>query len=110
VQSVGQVIPGGTLVTVPEPVPARLTVRAKGLRAKVAVTFWALVTMSVHVLVLPLQSPPQLTKLEPLVAVAVSVTLVPWSKLSLQSVGQLIPGGELVTVPVPLPANVTVTA
>jgi len=49
----------------------------------------------------PIQPP----KVEPPALVAVSVTDVPLWKLALQLVAQLIPGGELMTVPVPPPAK-----
>jgi hypothetical protein len=39
---------------------------------------------------------------------AVNITMVPLGKLVLQLVAQLRPAGELVTVPVPVPAKVTV--
>jgi hypothetical protein len=41
-------------------------------------------------------------------AVAVSVICVFWLKLALHVVGQLIPAGLLVTVPVPMAGAVTV--
>jgi hypothetical protein len=72
-------MPGGELVTVPDPVPARPTVSRKVTVAKLALTFLAAVMVRMQVVVLPLQSPPQLTKLAPLSGVAVRVTLVPWS-------------------------------
>jgi hypothetical protein len=56
----------------------------------------------------PEQPPPlQLVKLEPAAAVAVRVTDVP--KLAEQVVPQLMPLGLLVTVPLPVPAGVTVS-
>ena len=42
-------------------------------------------------------------KVDPLAAVALSVTLCPWVKEALHVVGQLIPAGLLVTVPLPVP-------
>ena len=73
----------------------------------VAVTERAAVIVTVHVLV-PVQAPLQPAKLEPALGAAVSVTVVP-AKLSEQSAPQLIPGGELVTVPAPVPVFVTVS-
>lgn len=46
--------------------------------------------------------------MEPGAAVADSTTPVPWSKLVVQVVPQLIPAGELVIVPVPAPVGVMV--
>jgi hypothetical protein len=57
----------------------------------------------------PLQSPLQPVKVEPPVGVAVSVTLVGELNEAEQVPPQLIPDGELVTPPVPLPAFVTVS-
>jgi len=103
-----QLIPAGELVTVPLPVPALLTVSAKVGRAKVAVTVVAALRVTVQVPV-PEQPPPlQPVKVEPAAGVAVSVTAVPLAKLTEQVAPQLIPTGELVTVPLPVPAGVTV--
>jgi hypothetical protein len=77
------------------------------LRVKVAVTVVAAVIGTVQVPV-PEQPPPlQLVKLEPVAAVAVRVTEV--LKLAEQVEPQLMPLGLLVTVPLPLPAGVTVS-
>src|SRR5207244_4111949 len=105
-----QVIPTGELVTVPLPVPALLTVSAKLGRPKVAVTVVAAETVTVQAPV-PEQPPPlQPVKVEPAAALAVSVTPVPLGKLAEQVAPQLIPAGELVTVPLPVPALLTVSA
>ena len=51
--------------------------------------------------------PDQPVKIEPVLAVAVSVTDVPGEYEAVHVVPQLMPVGELVTVPVPLPDLVT---
>ncbi len=57
----------------------------------------------------PEQPPPdQPVKVEPAVGFAVSVTAVPCANWALQVAPQLIPAGELVTVPAPVPALLTV--
>src|SRR5437773_4754507 len=102
-------MPDGALVTVPAPVPALETVSTK-VGAKVAVTVIAAESVIVHAPV-PLQPPPlQPVKVEPAAAVAVNVTAVPLAKLAEQVAPQLIPTGALVTVPLPVPALLTVTA
>ncbi len=53
---------------------------------------------------MPLQPP----KVESDAAVAVSVTMVPGLKLAEQLVLQLMPAGELVTVPLPVPVEDTI--
>lgn len=50
----------------------------------------------------------QLPKVDPVLGVAVNVTGVPLVKLALHTVGQLIPPGALLTVPLPPPARATV--
>jgi hypothetical protein len=51
----------------------------------------------------PLQSPLHPANVEPLAAVALSVTDVPFAKFVVHVLPQLIPAGEDVTVPVPVP-------
>ena len=51
--------------------------------------------------------PAQLAKTEPVAGAAVNVTAVPLLKVPEQVVEQLIPAGELVMVPLPVPALVT---
>lgn len=58
---------------------------------------------------LPLHAPPQFTKYEFGFAVVVSVTWVPAVNVAVQVLPQLIPDGVLLTVPLPLPANVIVS-
>ena len=101
-----QLIPAGLLVTVPVPVPARITLSSGPL--KVAVTCWLAVSVTTQVELVPLQPPPlHPPKVELAPAVSVSVTCVPATKLALHVCGQLMPGGLLVTEPVPVPARVT---
>ena len=72
-----QVMPAGSLVTVPPPVPALLTVKVRntGSSVNVAVTDRAALIVTVHVAV-PLHATLQPAKLEPAAGVAVSVTTV----------------------------------
>jgi hypothetical protein len=53
--------------------------------------------------------PLQPAKVEPVAALAVSVTELPFAKPAEQVAPQLIPAGLDVTVPVPFPAFVTVS-
>jgi hypothetical protein len=77
--------------------------------SKVAVTFLAALMVSVQVVEVPLQAPLHPVKELPLVAAAVSVTLVPEAMLAEQVLPQEIPPVLLVTVPEPVPAGVTVS-
>jgi hypothetical protein len=110
-QVVPQLMPAGELVTVPVPVPALVTVSVKDACMKVAVTDVAAVTVTAQVPV-PVGQPPPLqpVKMDPAAGAAVRVTTVPVVTVVEQVVPQLIPAGELVTVPVPAPALVTVSA
>src|SRR3989442_9058024 len=101
-------MPAGGLVTVPIPVPAGVTVRVKVCTVKVAVTVVAAESVTVQVPV-PEQPPPvQPEKVEPAAGVAVNVTAVPLAKLAEQVAPQFMPARALVTVPLPVPAGVTV--
>jgi hypothetical protein len=80
------------------------------LVANVAVTPCAELIVTVHVPVPLHPAPLQPVKVEPVVAAAVRVTLVPVLKLVLQVAPQLIPVGEEVTVPLPVPLLVRVRA
>jgi hypothetical protein len=53
----------------------------------------------------PLQAPPHPENVNPVPGTSVRATWVLAAKLALQVVGQLIPEGVLVTVPVPPPVN-----
>jgi hypothetical protein len=104
-QVVGQMIPAGLLVTAPVPVTVTVTGRFCA-GPKVAVTLVAAAKVTVQVLV-PEQAPLQPVKELFVPGVAVSVTCAFGAKPAEQVVGQLIPAGLLITVPVPL-ATVTV--
>lgn len=65
--------------------------------------------VSPQVELLPLQPPAQLTKVEFAAGVSVRVTEVPEIKLALQVGAQAIPEGVLATLPVPVPAKLTVS-
>jgi hypothetical protein len=76
---------------------------------KVAVTVVAAFTVAIHVPVPEQPLPLQPVKVEPAAGVAVKVTAVPIVKGVEQVAPQEIPAGELVTVPVPVPALDTVS-
>jgi len=104
-----QLMPAGALVTVPVPVPASVIVRATAAALNVAVTAFAAVIVTTHDVV-PVHAPLQPANVEPADGVAVSDTCVPVAKFATHALGQLMPAGLLVTVPVPVPASVTVRA
>jgi hypothetical protein len=81
------------------------------MRWNVAVTLADAVTETVQVLpVPPHDAPDQPTNSEPALTAAVSVTLVPWSKLAPHwPEEQEIPLGCEETEPLPVPASVTVS-
>lgn len=105
----GQVMPLGLLLTVPVPVPARVTLKAKVTVLNVAVTDFAALMVSEQIPV-PVQAPLQPAKADPADAAAVKVTTVPLAKLALQVLGQLMPAGLLLTDPDPVPASLTDSA
>src|SRR5215471_13470543 len=76
--------------------------------SNVAVTDWLLLFVIVQGPV-PEHAPSQPLKIEPASGVAVSVMLVPATKLLWQKAPQSMPVGLLVTLPVPLPAFTTRT-
>jgi hypothetical protein len=75
--------------------------------SKVAVTATLALIVTTQ-LAVPVQAPLQPLNVEPLAAVGVSVTLVPLAYGSPQSAPQLMPAGEELTVPAPVPALPTV--
>jgi hypothetical protein len=110
-----QLMPAGELATEPVPVPARLTVRVCCVGGgggvpplKVAVTLFEALIVSMHERA-PVQAPLQPPNVEPVLARAVRVTLLFNPKVELHVAPQLMPVGELVTTPLPVPAGVTVT-
>jgi len=66
------------------------------------------VIVSVHVVAVPLQAPPQPLNRAWVPGIAVSVTIVPTLKLAEQLAPQMIPAGSLVTAPAAEPRAVTV--
>jgi hypothetical protein len=104
-----QEMPAGALVTVPLPAPVLLTVSEKLWSAKVAVTDVAALIVTVQVPV-PVQPPLQPVKVEPAAGAAVRVTTVPVVKEVEHVAPQEMPAGALVTVPLPAPALVMVSA
>jgi hypothetical protein len=111
VDPTAQFSPAGELVTAPPPVPETsiLRVYAVAVPPNVAVTVVALSSVTTHAPV-PLQPPPlQPLKVAPGAGVSDSVICVPERNVALHVIRQLIPVGELVTVPVPVPAKATVS-
>src|ERR1017187_42768 len=104
-QMAPQLIPAGREMTSPEPLPPLMTV-----------TVPRLLNVAVHLLpvsdtvTLPelLQSPLQPANVDPPAGVGVRATVVPTAKGKEQVLPQLIPDGEEVTVPEPVPLFVTV--
>ena len=106
-QVIPQLMPPVELVTVPLPFPARTTVRSYVLSTKVAVTVVSAVIGTVQ-LPVPEQFPPaQPMKVEPVAGVAVRV--IGALNISQQFEGQLMPPGSPVTMPLPVPASVTIS-
>jgi len=93
-------MPAGLLVTVPG--PDTVTFSACGdAWLKEAVTPVAAETVTVHVVVAPVHTPPHPPNIEPVPGVSVSVTTAFCAKVAEQVPGQLMPAGLLVTVPEP---------
>jgi LEA14-like dessication related protein len=80
---------------------------AAGAELKFALTDFAASIMTLQPPV-PLQAPLQPANVEPESGVAVKLTTVPLAKFAEHVVPQEIPGGELATVPVPVPLFATV--
>jgi len=105
-----QLIPAGLLVTVPEPVPANVTVStgSAAFTLNVAVTDVFAVRVNVQAAV-PVHAPDHPAKVDPTTAVAVRVTGDPAVKFALHRLPQWIPAGELVTDTEPVPARETLS-
>src|SRR5947209_11263205 len=101
-------MPAGELVTVPVPVPVRLTLRTLCVEAKFAVTARSAPIATLQVCPEVESQPTQPVKAELAPAVGVRVTRVPLVYVAVQVGPQLMPDGELVTVPVPVPVRLTV--
>ena len=102
-----QSIPAGELVTLPPGLPITETERVEVAVEKLADTLMLEFIVTVQVPV-PVQPPPlQPVNVEPVSAVAVKVTDVSGLNCALQVDPQLIPEGELVTVPLPAPDLLT---
>ncbi len=74
---------------------------------KVAVTLVFAVIVTTHVPA-PLHAPLQLLKTDPPLGVAVNVTTAPYANVFAHVLPQLMPSGELLTVPLPAPLLPTV--
>src|SRR5215831_10095425 len=102
-------MPDGPLVTMPFPETPTMSVWycACGCWVNVAVTVVLddKVTLQEPV---PVHAPLQPVNVEPVVAAAVKVTAVPGGYVAEQLVPHVMPFGEPVTVPLPVPALVTV--
>jgi hypothetical protein len=97
-----------SLVTAPPPV---VTTCRTAWTVKIAVALRSAVMTSVQVAAVPVQAPLQPVKLEPGAATAVSVTVVPLTRLSEQVAPQaMTDAASLVTVPLPVPAATTWSA
>jgi hypothetical protein len=103
-----QLMPAGVLLTVPVPVPAKVTLIGKAFGTKSASTVWAEFRVTEQAPV-PEQAPLQPLNTEPAAGVGVRVTTEPLEKIAAQVAPQLIPAGALTTDPVPAPDVVTVS-
>ena len=107
VQFVGQAIPAGALVTVPVPVIETESEKVVGLGVELdalvncALTVRFVIRATEQVPV-PLHAPPQLVNCHPVTGAGVSLTVLPLVYDLVQSAGQAMPEGLLVTVPLPL--------
>lgn len=103
-------MPAGEDVTVPEPAPARETMSACWWRVKVAVTVSAALMVTVQLPVPEQPAPLQPVNVEVASAAALSVTTVDAGKVLEHEVPHVMPAGDELTVPPPVPARMTVSA
>jgi hypothetical protein len=103
---VPQLIPDGLLVTIPVPVPAKVTASTgwAAIAVNCAITEVCEVRVTTHELI-PEHAPDHPVKVDPDAGVAVRVTLVPELNFAVQVDPQLIPEGLLLTIPVPVPLD-----
>jgi len=106
-QVVPQAMPEGDEITVPPPVPLLLALTVYWITSKLAVTAFAALIVTKQ-LPVPLHAPDQPVKVEVASATAVSVTPAPMVKLAAHVLPQLMPAGDEVTVPPPVPVLPTV--
>src|SRR2546426_3524880 len=83
------------------------SMRSIPMTINVAVTAWATLIVTTQLPVPLHPAPLQPVNADPLAGVAVNVTDVPLTNAALHVAPQLMPAGLLVTVPLPLPADVT---
>ena len=100
-------MPVGAESTLPVPLPDLVTVSVWLAGWKFAKTFFAASIVTTQVM--PVHAPLQPTKLEPGSGITPSVTLLPAAKLAMHVAPQLIPAGELVTVPEEAPPRLTLS-
>jgi hypothetical protein len=98
------------LETSPLPVPPFVTVSRRGMAWNVTVATLVAVTKTVHCISATASHPLQLPTVEPWSGFAVSTTVESAGKRAEHVGPQLIPDGELVTVPVPVPTLTTEAA
>jgi hypothetical protein len=111
-QVLPQEMPTGLELTVPLPIPPRVTNKLAvvtgggvvGVAINVAVQLALTDSTAVNVLGVPEQCPDQPLKVEPLAAVANNVMLVLTGKFATHVLPQEMPVGNVVTVPLPVPA------
>lgn len=101
-----QLMPEGNEVTVPLPVPLLLTLKVYG-PAKVAVTVLSESIVTVQEPVPEHPPPDQPVKVEPDAGVAARIAVAPLVTFAVQVEPQLMPAGEEVTVPLPVPLLLT---